>query len=384
MGAESVDQFIAQARNLENETYAVKVDALNKELALPGRTKAEQQKTNDEIAQAFETHIGNLVKIAEDGASRRSALAKKVLADELKADDERLSEGKAKLNELAAEGQITALDRDAQEKALTQSIRGEELARIQTEMAGLDKQSQAYEDLVKQKQKLEKQLTKEIEAENAQRLKDTKALVTEGIAPLAAGFHTAISDMMSGSKSFAQTMQDVAKSIEQGFISLCEKMIEEWAIKEITNALLTQSTQAASGLAQVESQAAIAGAAAFASTAAIPIVGLAAAPAAAGAAYAEVLASFAGPASAAGGMLLDQDQLVFAHKGEQILPAHLSAGMQNIINNGGTGGAVNLHYSPTINGGQNATLEQMLRDQGGALMAFIAQKSRDGAFGRAR
>ena len=57
--------------------------------------------------------------------------------------------------------------------------------------------------------------------------------------------------------------------------------------------------------------------------------------------------------------------------------------MQNIINNGGTGGAVNLHYSPTINGGQNATSSRCF-DQGGALMAFIAQKSRDGAFGRAR
>jgi hypothetical protein len=382
MGAESVEQFVAQQRTIENEKYTVKVDALEKELALPDRTKAQIQKTNDEIKLAFEQHVDELVKIAQDYESRKAAVAKEALATAKRADDERLADGKANLDQEAAAGKISALDRDERELALTQQVRTQQIARLTSAMAALDPESKAYHDLVDEKLKLEQNLAKEIDKINAKRIADMKADVTEGIAPLAAGFKTAISDMIENGKTFADTMKDVAKSIESGFISLCEKLIEEWAVKEITNALLTQTTQAASGLAQVESEAAIAGAAAYASTAAIPIVGLAAAPAAAGAAYATVMATYAPLATAAGGMTLDRDQLVYAHAQEMVLPAHLSQGIQAMISSGGAGaggGDTHLHYSPTVNG-QTPDLGELLRTQPGPMKAWLAQMSRDGAF----
>jgi hypothetical protein len=94
---------------------------------------------------------------------------------------------------------------------------------------------------------------------------------------------------------------------------------------------------------EIMSLSAVAAAAAFASTAAIPIVGPAAAPAAATAAEAAVMA-FAPMASAAGGWeRVPADQMAMIHKNEQVLPASYAEGLRNLVKNGGGGGDTHVH-----------------------------------------
>ncbi len=129
--------------------------------------------------------------------------------------------------------------------------------------------------------------------------------------------------------------------------------------------------------------AGIAAANAYAATAAIPIIGPALAPAAAAEAMGAVM-GFEGLAFAEQGMLLDRDRLVFAHKDEQILPANLSKGIQNIINNGGSRrGDVNITHAPTYNGAPHADrepFEDWAMRNGAEFRKWIAGGVRDGWF----
>jgi hypothetical protein len=382
MGQETVDKFIAEETQLENAKFTIQDRALQKQLTLASTTDAERSKINNERKVLAATHEEELTKIAQDGESRRAAIAKEELANFLRADDERLKSGIAALQEQANLGQISLSQRDQQEMALTQTVRREQLARLDSELSTLTPGTKAYEDVVKQREKVEKQFTADMRSENAQRAKDIQASVNQWLTPITSGFRTAISDMILRGKSFGDAMKQVGDTVLSSFLDMVLQMAEHWAILQITNAIVAQSTQASLGVAQVTSNAAIGAAGAAASQAGIPIVGPALAAGAAAETFGLIM-GYAPLASAAGGMVVDRDRLAYVHQEEMVIPAHLSRGLQAIIGDGGRGSSVNLHFNPQITG-QTGDLSQMLQEQAGAMKAWIRQQQRDGVFrGRA-
>jgi hypothetical protein len=377
MGQENADALEAQQLTLENEKYAIKQAALNQELALAGRTKTEHQKTLDELALLEVTHQGEITKIQQEGDSKRATLAKEDLSNAIRADEERLKEGMAAIAQEVESGAVAKDKKATLEMQLTTEVRQEQLKRLDDALATLTPETKAYDDVVKQKLALEKKFTADLKSENAERRKDMAAEVTQYVTPLVGGFKSAINEMVFQGKSFQQSMDDMFKSIAQGFVSMLEQMAEKWLVTQIANALIGKTT----AVSEISANAGVAASGAAASQAGVPFIGPALAAAAAAETAAMVL-GYESLASAAGGMTLDRDQLVFAHKQEMVLPAHISQGLQAMIAGGGGGGGgdTNLHYSPTINAPQSATLEQMLREQSGAMMSFLAQKQRDGAF----
>jgi hypothetical protein len=382
MGQRRVDAAIAEETQLENAKYTIQNRALEKELQLGSLSAAQRQKVLDQMQLLEVTHQGALTKIAQEGESKRAELAKVSLSEFLKADDEKLKAGIAELQEEAAQGKISMGSRDQQEIQLTTTIRQEQIARVDAQLATLKSDTPQYEEMLKKRDQLEKQFTQDLKTENATRRKDMEAEARQWVTPFADGFKTAINDMIVHGKSFADSMTALVQGIEQGFISMCEQIAEKWLVTQVTNALVGQTTQATSAVAQVTSLSGVAGAAGVASTAAIPIVGPALAPAA-GAAMAADALTYLGVASAAGGLVLDRDQLVFAHKNETVLPAPFSQGLQQMIASGGGGGGGDTHFHfnvGDIHAGSAPDLQQILREQDGVMRAWIAQKARDGAF----
>jgi len=93
--------------------------------------------------------------------------------------------------------------------------------------------------------------------------------------------------------------------------------------------------------------------------------------------------------SAAGGMVAGNGAtLARLHFQEMVLPAHLSNGIQTMINNGGAKSNANLNYSPTINTGgrtsrggsgmTRAEFGQMMATHGGAMMGEARNMVRNG------
>jgi hypothetical protein len=89
-----------------------------------------------------------------------------------------------------------------------------------------------------------------------------------------------------------------------------------------------------------------------------------------------------GLASAAGGMVVDHDQLAMVHEKEMVLPKDISGGLLGLIAKGGgqKGGDTNISIAPhTVV--QHRDLEQMIREMPHAIVGHLKQAHRDGKLG---
>lgn len=398
MGQQTVDAFVEQQRHLEDLKFKIQQEALDKELAVTGQTTLAKEKILDKMQELELAHQGKLLAIDQDGGSRRAQVAQKQLADFIRDSNERLSIAMAEVQRRFAAEDIGAVQAATQELAITNAVKQGELARLDSEMATLTKGTLAYEQAYRQRERVVKEYATEVK-----RIQDeeTRAIVSDATkwsAPMTGAFNSSLNAMLSGAKSFEAGMKDMWNSMLLGFLSLCEQELEKWIILQIGKQVAAETADTASAVAQraaaasqIPPLAAVAAAGAYSSQASIPYVGPYLAAAAAAEAFGYVM-SLESVAAAAGGMTLDQDQLVFAHKREMILPAHLSVGLQSIIERGGggpagggagaSGGDVNLHYSPTVHAPQSASLGQMLQTQSRDMLDWFRARQRDGSLSR--
>jgi hypothetical protein len=163
------------------------------------------------------------------------------------------------------------------------------------------------------------------------------------------------------------------------------------------NAVLTeQTTQDAAGIAaqktaaaaQITTDAAVAGAGAFAATAAIPIVGPAAAPAAASAAYAGTLSFLGLAAFEAGGVVGGSSGMpvpIMAHAGERVLSASQTQIFHSLVNQGSTtksGSPIHLNYQPQVSAYDKSGVEKMLMAHAPVIQNIIRQGVKAGSLTR--
>lgn len=139
------------------------------------------------------------------------------------------------------------------------------------------------------------------------------------------------------------------------------------------------AAQGATNVAEGLSYAAVGGAAAGASVAAIPVVGWAMAPGVA----AETYAMLAGYASAAsldvGAWKLPADMPANLHAGEMVVPANFAEGMRGALSGSGSGGGQTLNYAPKVSGGSGADLAGAMRAQSQQFKSYLWHATRNGA-----
>lgn len=194
--------------------------------------------------------------------------------------------------------------------------------------------------------------------------------ITQGyqafINTIGQAFTQNVMGLIKGTETFGEAFMKTLGDILTGFIGTLVQMGVKWAERQLLDLVLHQSTnaakaasdtaaaatQTATGSAAAASNiaqlAGVAAAATFASIAAIPIVGPELAGPAAAASLATVL-GFEGLAFAEQGGIMPSDQLLFAHKNEMVLPAHIAQGVQAAFSPGGNGdksdsGGGDYHY----------------------------------------
>lgn len=404
LGQETTDAFLAQQRHLEDLKFAIEQEALDKELQVHGKSALDKEKTLDKMQELQLAHEGKLLAITQHGESMRAQESQKATADYVRDQNERLNVGLAAIQREFEGAQITAKQRYAAEVALTEEIKGEEMKRLDAELATLEPGTKAFEQAYRERERIVKDSDQRILHEQEQLVKSMQTQTDQWVKPMTSAFSTAINDMTFHAKSFADAMKQMGVSILEGFASMLEKMAEDWLVKHLTMATVKQTidttsaataaTNAATADAaivladgtadrlRIAGLAAVAAAGAYASEISIPYVGPAVAAAAAAESEGVVMGFQAAVPMAAGGMTLDRDQLVFAHKQEMILPAHISQGLLGMIDKGGGGGGVTLHYEPTLHGSEARSLAQLLKSESGAMMAWLSDQARSGALRR--
>lgn len=160
---------------------------------------------------------------------------------------------------------------------------------------------------------------------------------------ISSSWASSISRLLTLQQGFGETV----KSLYMGLVNIIggalSSIIEKWLQQQIVAFAVKHGLMAAENVASVTSNAAVAGAAAFASIAAIPIVGPGLAPAAAAAAFAGAM-SFAPIASAAGGWdrVPMDGAMSMLHLDEMVLPASIASPLRSMLSDwetGPTGGA---------------------------------------------
>lgn len=192
------------------------------------------------------------------------------------------------------------------------------------------------------------------------------------------GFSQTIASMSNSSRTLQQNIARVLDQILADFLRMLERMVAQWVARHTFMQIFGIGSHKATTAANIGSSAAEGGAAAYASAAAIPVVGWSIAPAVAAEAYSNILGFEALNAFAAGGIVPD-DSLALVHKNEMVLPASLSAGLSQMIASDESGGS-SVHINFSVSATDSKSFESRLHEHADALVGLIKRAWRHGKF----
>ena len=174
----------------------------------------------------------------------------------------------------------------------------------------------------------------------------------------------AIHMMLHGQLTLSDGFKGAMKQMEDQVEKSCISMGMEWAKLTLLKAVMDKDSHAAETLTNAKDAAS----GAYAATVKIPYVGPFLAPAAAGVAYAGVMAF-----AEQGWDRVPSDQVAMIHKNEMVLPASIAEPVRQMAAAGGGGGqTVHIHAMDA------PSVQALFRRHQGSLMSVIGEAMRNG------
>ncbi|MBN8909614.1 MAG: hypothetical protein J0H99_24135, partial [Rhodospirillales bacterium] len=350
------------------------VAAIEEKIAAVKRRAADeglrsQLQTIDQEMDAYQTGSAERVRIAKQEADlvRRTEGEKGALyretTNKLRAEQRAATEAQrqARLSDLDGAQQVAQQDYAIQEQSIqlkrqlgqisaTQEMQDLQKLKQQeylVELQALQQKERLWQQGSKEYQKIQSQILvlqrkheMEMRQIEAQSITQQQQKWTGFFSGLKSSFNSSVMGMIQGTQTFGQAVGNIFLGLGQAVFGVFEDMAAKWLVSQIVG------TQAAATSARTEigANAAVAGSAAFASTAAIPIIGPELAPAAASAAYASTMAFQAAvPGFAVGAWDLPSDTLAMVHQGETIMPKTFAEGFRENGGFGSSSGDVHVH-----------------------------------------
>lgn len=221
------------------------------------------------------------------------------------------------------------------------------------------------------REELEKQHQMRLSSIKRQEAIESRKYELEAFGGISRGLESAIAATLKGTQSIGGMFKAMFKAILDAVANMLAKMATEWIINLAREKLMGALT----ALSQIKNHAAVAGAAAFASTAAIPIVGPELAPgvAAASASSALSFASFIPFAARGYDIPAGINPLTQLHQKEMVLPAEHAETIRDMAGKGGS--SVNFHVSAI----DARSVKQFFEDNGDMLVRTLRTKQLLGA-----
>lgn len=334
------------------------------------RVKLEQFKNNHDQRLAILNDIYKKMvsRYGDESKEAKAAMAeivkeRRAAAEQIDNIEKTMSEGRR----AAALAGIDAEEQAAQFAVDTHRMTAEELLtlqqgfedrRYQIKLAALKEQEAlqannpdsdpvALAQLHNQIEQLEQQHQLKMSAIRNKQFQEQNKNQLAMIGTIESGMQRVIAGTLTGSIRMSNIMQNMMSVVAGAVVDMIAKMAAQWIMQH----LIMKGVGSAMAAGEVTSQAGVAGAAAIASTAAIPVIGPAMALEAGAAASAAAL-SFLPMASAAGGYDIPAglNPVVQTHAQEMILPAKYANLIRGLAENsgvqagaGGAGVVVNYH-----------------------------------------
>lgn len=318
-----------------------------------------------EEAQQIASFEGVKSKAAQEALLKVEAMERE------KADQERQINAEIEAENMRHSSAMAAMERDrlSFEVQMGQTSSEDQITRLRQirdqeyadELQALNRQKQLMaqrpvelQKVLNQMKAAEDKYHRDVAKLDQQQVMEMRASIQAWVQPMTGAMHTMVSGVLQGTMTMRQLFANALQGIA---ISYAEKGLEiagKWAIDQAAMALsaegsAAQQTAAATeettnaiaqadmaALGSINADAARAGAAAYASIAAIPIVGPAMAPAASATAWADTMA-FSGEIAVAerglGSVPYDNFPALL-HKRESVLPAEMAVPLRAMLKNG--------------------------------------------------
>ncbi len=236
--------------------------------------------------------------------------------------------------------------------------------------------------LNQQLEQLEQQHQLEMHKMKAKASIEDKRNITDAYKSMQSGFQNVISGVLKGTMTISQAIRGMAMAVIDALVGMVAKMAAEWIMKHII--MMVGSKVAAIG--EITANAGVAGSAATASAAAIPLVGWMIAPGAGAAAFAAAMA-YAPAAAAEGGYDIPSglNPVVQAHAKEMILPAKHADVIRSIADSNEAGGGMgkkqgDIHLHVQAVDGQS--VKKFFRENGKNISNSLQSAARNFALGQ--
>jgi hypothetical protein len=203
-----------------------------------------------------------------------------------------------------------------------------------------------------------------------QHVKQTEQKYEQLFKGMFSSFNDAVKGMLQGTQTLQQGIANMFEGILESVASVLEEMAAKWLAEQIVGETASQTT----AHTDIAASAARAGAAAYASTAAIPIIGPELAPAAGALAYGGAMAYEAMASFDSGAYSLNSDQIAKVHKGEMIVPARPAQAWRESMESG-LGGGGDMHFH--VNAVDKRGVQKLLQDNGAMIAKVMKEQHRN-------
>jgi hypothetical protein len=395
--AEGSKEYLAVSREiytidkaLAQDAAKEKIAALNRQMtsektdwdarkALMAQEVAFVKTTYGEQSSEYRAVLQRQAQFDQEYDKQQRTLAQSRLDNELKLGQMRIAAAQEEVKFKESMGQISASTAAAQETALTQQSLALEQRHIEQSKANWTGYYAEMQKLDQQEAEFKEKKLLEVQKANEQAVQKELQDIKSAIAPIDSAVSGMVSGFIQGTLTMRKAMQNMCMAILSAFVGAAEKMATTWIANQLQMLIYGKASQTAAAVGQITSDAAVAAAGAYASTAAIPIVGPEMAPAAAMEAYAAVMA-FAGMASFdTGAWGIPRAGAALLHPGEAVLPATKASGLDRLIEGGGASGAGagDTHVHLNITAFDGADVQRVLLNNPRALAAAITSLGRN-------
>lgn len=349
LGKITEEQALQQVLAIEDERRTAEANAARERLALIRRTQSDKADAID----AAERAITEMTK--EHEAQRQRDLNSIAIAGIRQRAQEMIAASRQALamTEIGLQGQgqdiqfgvsMAGGGGEAQRAAIAAQMSIERqrleatLANIRAEMGAQNISTEQFKELLRQRERAYAEHAQKIKGLSQEMALSMRATVEGIVAPVTSGIQSIVGGVINQTASLRDLAVGAAGAIATAWINSLIEIGAQWVI----TALMGRAVQGTTGFAQVMSNAAVAASAAYASTAAIPIVGPALAPAAAATAYGATAAYAPFAAERGWGEVPFDGAPTILHKKEMVLPAQyadplrkfLVKGLPSFVTNG--------------------------------------------------
>jgi hypothetical protein len=375
---EAINKAAKDNYELEN---GLKHRALEDDIAYWQSKLAIADKANGDLAKVELKIADTKLQIMKRDVAQGRAMSEEQISDAEKAGLDAIALTKAQYDQKLQLGLITKGEMIAQEQDLENQKLQILMAAQQARIAMVETDPN-HSPVALQKEK-DKLLEIERKYEQAVTQLRTKAAVEDRAYAnqfgknLETSFSSLIQKFAQGTLSVKGLLIGMGQAVLGSFTQIFADIAARWLASQIMQRIGGTIT----ALGQISAHAAVAGAAAFASIAAIPIVGPMMAPAAGMAAYAGAMsfASMASIPAAAKGYDIPAgvNPLTQLHEKEMVLPQRQADVIRSMADNGGGNGSpVHIH----INALDAKSVARMFHENGGELVKALKTQGRNFAF----